>query len=189
MNHNLLTSLAYYSPQFAGLTQKVKSGLMRSMWREDGRKHIWTLIGNAFTDIRDNHTDSIRLDKLLAIIIPVVPIIPASSYLHKMGWELTTDAAGETQLTRSPTFNRAALLAEYPEQTNKSVEELVNHCYASGLVRPGSRIRQPNAQGNMVTMPFATAPTVGGPVQTPAATITDDRVFDVSCSQTVKRLF
>ena len=27
-----------------------------------------------------------------------------------------------------------ALLAEFPEQTNKSVEELVNHCYASGQI-------------------------------------------------------
>ena len=102
---------------------------MGSMWRDDGRKHIWTLIGNAFTDIRDNHTDSVRLDKFLAIIIPAVPIIPADGYLHKMGWELTADAAGAVQLMRSPTYNRAALLAAYPEQTNKSVEELVNHCY------------------------------------------------------------
>jgi Mating-type protein MAT alpha 1 HMG-box len=171
---------AYYSPQLAGLTQKVKSGLIRSMWRDDGRKHIWTLIGNAFTDIRDNHTDVVRLDSFLAVIIPEVPIIPASIYLHKMGWQLTTDAAGEAQLKRSFTFDRAALLAEYPEQTNKSVEELVNHCYSGGLVRPACRIRRSNAQGNMVTLPFAAAPTVGGPVQTSAATIMDDHTFDVS---------
>ena len=155
------------------------------MWHLDGRKHIWTLIASAFTDIRDNHTDPPSLEKFLAIIITVIPIIPASHYLHKMGWELTKDAEGEVQVKRSPTFDRDAVFAEFPDQTNKSVEELVNHCYTYGLVRPSSRIRQPNAQGNIVTLPFATAPRVGRPVQTPAATITDDQVFDVSPTSSI----
>ena len=64
-------------------------------------------------DIRDNHTDSVRIDRFLAIIIPVVPIIPANSYIHKMGWELTTDASGEVQLSSSVLLPSIELLSHF----------------------------------------------------------------------------
>jgi Mating-type protein MAT alpha 1 HMG-box len=139
------------------------------MWSDDGMKHIWTLVGNAYTDIRDNHTDSVLLHKFLVTITPQLPIIPANNYLRKMGWQLTTVPNGEVQLVRCASFDRSCLLSEYPQQTNKSVEELVQHCYRSGLVRESSRIHQNNAQVNMVTLPFATTPQTGGPLHPLAA--------------------
>ena len=61
-------------------------------------------------DIRDNHTEDVALHELLEVTVPQVPIIFAHSYLQKMGSRLTTEATGESQLTRSPTFIRDALL-------------------------------------------------------------------------------
>ena len=42
----------------------------------------------------------------------------ACVYIVKMGWEFTTDEAGEKTLMRRTTFNTDALDAEYPAQGN-----------------------------------------------------------------------
>lgn len=173
-NPKLRHPLAYYSPQLAGMTQKIKSGLMQRMWNAEPNKHIWHLVAKAYTDVRDNHTDHTALDKFLAVVTPALPVVPSHSYLADMGWEVTT-LAGEHTIARSSGFDAEAHAAKYPAQTILSANDLVKLCYQAGLIRSSSRITR-RAQGNLVSMPFAATPK--GAVN--RRTKPDDRIFDVS---------
>ena len=170
----LTLNAAYYSPKLSGLTQKVKSGLMQRMWSGETRKNLWTLLAKAYTDLRDNHQEPVPLDKFLAIAVTQVPVIPACAYLVRMGWELSTDEAGEKTLMRAANFDAAALNAEYPAQTNNSVLDLINHCYKVGLLQRSARV------GRKAAVTFATAPATTVSAQKPPAASRDVRVFDVS---------
>ncbi|OAG34384.1 hypothetical protein AYO21_11470 [Fonsecaea monophora] len=132
---------AYYSPVFKGATQKVKSGFIRTMWGEDKKRSMWTLLGKAYSDLRDHHMEAITVDRFLAVAVPLLPIVPIDLYLTKMGWILTVDASGESVLMRSAKFNPELLAAEYPHHTNLSEQDIVEHCYRRGLVDRGRRQR------------------------------------------------
>lgn len=51
----LTCALAYYSPILSGLTQKAKSGIVRQMWAEEPRKQLFTLLGQAYSELRDSN--------------------------------------------------------------------------------------------------------------------------------------
>ncbi|KAI1612724.1 mating-type protein MAT alpha 1-domain-containing protein [Exophiala viscosa] len=134
-----ITYRTYYSPIFKGLPQKQKSGLMRQMWGQESKHSIWALLGSAYSDLRDHHQETLPVDKFLSIAIPLLPIIPADKYLSKMGWTLSSEAAGEPVLFRNPAFNADILAAEYPPQTNLSLEDIVGQCYDQGLLPRANR--------------------------------------------------
>ncbi|KIV83119.1 hypothetical protein PV11_05172 [Exophiala sideris] len=152
----------YYSPLFKGLPQKQKSGLMREMWCAEAKKTMWTLLGGAYSDLRDHHQETFPVDKFLSIAVPLLPIVPADKYLSKMGWTLSSDAAGEPVLFRNPAFNADILAAEYAPRTNLSLEDIVEHCYNQGLM-PRDERRNPmevlrenlRAEGLMDALPPA----------------------------------
>ncbi|RMD44179.1 hypothetical protein DV735_g1008, partial [Chaetothyriales sp. CBS 134920] len=162
---------SYYSPQLSGMTQKVKSGIMQSLWSAETRKNLWAILAKAYTDIRDNHQEHVSLDKFLLATVHEIPVIPAPVYLAKMGWELTMDAYGEKIIRRADSFDINALNAEYPIDTNVSVVDLVNHCYKAHLVHRSTRVGRTAA----VTFAAAAATTAA---QTQSTVARDDRIFD-----------
>ncbi|ETN43367.1 uncharacterized protein HMPREF1541_02526 [Cyphellophora europaea CBS 101466] len=163
-----------YSPQLPGLTQKVKSGLLREMWAAEPRKPLFSVLAQAYTDIRDNHLELVPLDKFLAATAHQLPVVPAAEYLLKMGWELTIVATDQATIIRSTTFNAGAVNSEYPAYTDKSSVDLVNHCYDSGVLQRSSRLVQRTRAGaNVMAMPIAAAPAPAAPAQ-PQVTAFDD---------------
>ncbi|EXJ81902.1 hypothetical protein A1O1_07969 [Capronia coronata CBS 617.96] len=141
--NGFMTFRSYYSTLFAGLTQKDKSGLIRVMWGADLKKPMWTLLGYAYSDLRDHHDESLAIDKFLAATVPLLPIVPADQYLSKMGWELTKNNAGELTLARNNTFGADNLYAEYPARTSMSMADIINHCYEGGLLNRNIRRATP----------------------------------------------
>lgn len=161
-----LTSLpAYYSPLFKGIPQKQKSGLMREMWGAENKQAMWALLGSAYSDLRDHHQETLPVDKFLSIAVPLLPIVPADKYLLKMGWTLSSDAAGEPILFRDPAFNADILGAEYPPLTNLSLEDIVEHCYNHGLMPRDNRqdpmevLRENLVADGLMDAPPSAAPT------------------------------
>jgi hypothetical protein len=115
------------------------------------------------------------MDKFLALAVPLLPLIPADSYLAKMGWQLTTNSEGETELSRDPNFNAELLSAEYPSRTNLSARDISNHCYRLGLANRAHRRRKPTlrelmARERMNNTPGQTPPPACGGTLTLAVT-------------------
>lgn len=138
----------------------MKSGLLREMWAAEPRKRLFSVLAEAYTDLRDNHLEVVQLDKFLAVTASQLPVIPASQYLHKMGWVLTVLATDQANIFRSATFNASAVDSEYPTHTDKSSIDLVNHCYDSGLIQRSSRLApRLRARANVMAMPIAPATT------------------------------
>ncbi|KIV97489.1 hypothetical protein PV10_01239 [Exophiala mesophila] len=123
---------SYYGSVFKG-KQMDKSGLLREMWAKEPRRNLFGLLGKAFSDLRDGHSESVSLEKFLETTIPLLPVVPADQYLVKMGWTVTTNE-GKDAIRRVDGFDAAATNLEFPPQTNVSVHELVEHCYKQGLV-------------------------------------------------------
>jgi hypothetical protein len=175
---NIDQNAAFYAQVFPGLTQKVKSGLLRSMWAGETRKIFFALLAQAYTNLRDNHAAVVQLDKFLAAVTGQLPVVPANQYLRKMGWEVVKGADGELSLMRSTSFDAGAVEAEYPSSTNVSAQDLVNTCYDSGLVPRSSRVDpKMRSRTNVMAMPIAPAPTTQAPVQPQVSAFED---FDVS---------
>lgn len=139
---------------------------------------MFSVLAEAYTDIRDNHLELVQLDKFLAAAVHQLPLVPADEYLLKMGWELTIVATDQASITRSSTYNANAVNSEYPVQTDKSSVELVNHCYESGLIPRSSRlVTRTGARANVMAMPIAAAPAPAAPAQSQVTAFDD---FDVS---------
>jgi hypothetical protein len=129
------------------------------MWAAETRKRLSSVLAEAYTDIRDNHSEPVQLDKFLAITAPQLPVVPANDYLAKMGWMLTRISTDEATITRSDAFNADVVDAEYPSHTNKSSLDLVNFCYESGLVQRSTRLAtRSKVRANVMAMPIAAAP-------------------------------
>jgi hypothetical protein len=146
----------YYQSRISQETQGDRSRLLAELWRTEGRKSIWRLLGNAWSDVRDNHTGSTDKYEFFDTVIPILPIIPADSYLQERGMELVKDDKGKLQFKTPPTAYSPSLRKKYPEETSHSAEDLVNHCYAAGLLQPSSRFRK--AGKNSILNPFVVAP-------------------------------
>ncbi|KAL2433875.1 hypothetical protein ABEF95_011682 [Exophiala dermatitidis] len=164
-----ITYRTYYSPLFKGLTQKEKSGLLRVMWGAELQKPMWTLLGLAYSDLRDYHDEHLPVDAFLAATVPLLPIVPAEEYFAKMGWENATNSAGELTLTRSAWFDTATFYAQYPPRTDLSFADIVNHCYDQGIMkrdtrratprlRPGHQAQAPAANNNVAAPSTNTNP-------------------------------
>ncbi|KIW87205.1 uncharacterized protein Z519_12107 [Cladophialophora bantiana CBS 173.52] len=160
---------AYYSPVFKGATQKSKSGWMKTLWEAEKKRAMWGLLGQAYSDMRDHHTESIAVDKFLAIAVPLLPIIPVDEYLNKMGWIFAVDSSGESVLVRSQEFNEAALDAEYPPVCRLSLRDIVEHCYRQGLVERRRRqrtrqhpLRDALVREGLMTLQAAASAAAGG---------------------------
>ena len=131
-----------------------KSGLVSTIWEAETKRGMWALLGEAYSDMRDHHTVAIRLEEFLALAVPLLRLIPAALYLVKMGWMLTNNSAGETELSRDPNFSADLLQAEYPARTGLSAADIVNHCYQKGLANRAHRqrklsLREINARARM----------------------------------------
>jgi hypothetical protein len=178
----LIWSLAYYSSQLPGLPQKIKSGLIRSLWQQDQWKHFWAIAAKAYSELRDNHIGQFTLKAFLKNVTGLLGVISADEYLAAMGWTLVTDTEGQVHLVNSKT---AIPKHNVPGLTsNLSVRDVVENCYSIGLVSRGTRsARGSNNGGNLVTMAFATTPNSNmGPGKTLSVQnsrqVADTRVFD-----------
>lgn len=134
-NHPFLIQSAYntagfYSASFPDLSQKVKSGLLRLLWRSDPLKAKWAILAKAYSIIRDKHIGQVTLESFLALNGPFVGIFSPSSYIQTMGLQLVADENKQLSLvkTTNPTFNQADLT------TNLSVDDVVRNCYQAGYV-------------------------------------------------------
>lgn len=140
-----------------------KSGLLRQMWATESRRNLFGLLGKAYSDLRDNHTESISLEKFLQTVTPLLPVVPANQYLVKMGWSVTVNE-GKTAIRPVDGFDATATNLEFPPQTNLSVGELVKHCYEQGLLdRRNRQLPTKTAQSaplkaSTYDIAFATAP-------------------------------
>jgi hypothetical protein len=147
------------------LTQKTKSGLIRSLWEQDHWKHFWAIAAKAYSELRDNHMGQITLESFLKNVTGLLGVIPADQYLETMGWTLATDTKEQVHLVKT---NSTAEKHNVPLTSNLSVRDIVNHCYQIGLLtRPERPARQNNTVSTM-TMSFAAAPNVAntGPAKT-----------------------
>ena len=151
----LTPPVAYYSPQLPGLTQKTKSGLIRTLWEQDQWKHFWTIAAKAYSELRDNHIGQITLEGFLKHTTGLLGVIPAGQYLNIMGWDLVTDTTGNVNLIK---MNASAQKQNVPLTTNLSVRDIVEHCYEIGLVSRSARSARGNNRGNGMVMAFAAAP-------------------------------
>ncbi len=106
------------------------------MWGAENKHALWALLGSAYSDLRDHHEETLSVEKFLSITAPLLPIIPAEKYLSKMGWILSSDCE---ELHRDAAFNADVLAAEYPTGTNRSVADIVDHCYNHGLMDRDTR--------------------------------------------------
>ena len=149
-----LTKAAYYSPMFAGLTQKIKSGLIRQLWTNDKWKHFWSIEAKAYSDIRDAHINKMSLDRFLAETVGLLGVIPASEYLSIMGWKLVIDEPTEYRLVK---ISPASTMQNTPLSTNLSAADIVTHCYDIGLVERQAQPRI-DAAAARVAMAFAANP-------------------------------
>lgn len=159
------------------------------MWAAEPRKRLFSVLAEAYTDIRDNHLETVPLDKFLAVTAQELPVVPADEYLLKMGWVLTILSTDQGNITRSATFSADDVDSAYPAHTNKSSIDLVNHCYDSGMLLRSSRLLPTTrARANVMAMPIAAAapapattapltPAPAAPVQSQVSAFDD---FDVS---------
>ena len=163
------------------MTQKTKSGLIRSLWDQDQWKHFWAIAAKAYSELRDNHASGqITLENFLKNATGLLGVIPADQYLDTMGWSLVTDTEGEVHFvkTGAPQTHSA------PLTSNLSVCDVVEHCYQIGLLpRPIRRVRG-NQLGESVAMSFAAAPNSphNGPGRASSSQRADERVFGDSVS-------
>ena len=139
------------------LTQKEKSGIVQKMWTKEPRKHLFTLLGQVYSEMRDSDpnagADKDFLKKFLQAAVSLLPIIPAEDYLDAMGWVRGVSQDGDATLERIETMSS---LLDISMSTNCSARDIISHCYATGLF-PSSTITSPgrNAGGAMA---FAAAP-------------------------------
>jgi hypothetical protein len=135
------------------LTQKTKSGLVRSLWEQDHWKHFWAIAAKAYSELRDNHLGQITLESFLKNVTGLLGVIPADQYLATMGWALVDDGAGQVHLVKNiPTAEKQNV----PLTSNLSVHDIVNHCYQIGLlVRPDRSARRDTTAMSFAAFPNA----------------------------------
>jgi hypothetical protein len=156
------------------LTQKTKSGLIRSLWEQDHWKHFWAIAAKAYSELRDNHMGQITLESFLKNVTGLLGVIPADQYLATMGWTLVDDSDGEVHLVKSVSVVEKQ---NVPLTSNLSVRDVVNHCYQIGLlVRPDRSFRRRN-DGDIATMSFLAFPNAAktSPTKTQPQSYHDNR--------------
>ena len=137
------------------MTQKTKSGLVRTLWEQDHWKHFWAIAAKAYSELRDNHMGQITLESFLKNVTGLLGVIPADQYFATMGWTLAADSNEQVHLVKN---SSAAEKQNVPLTSNLSVRDIVNHCYQIGLlVRPERPARRGN-NGDAMTMSFAASP-------------------------------
>lgn len=135
--------------------------MVRKLWAEEPRKQLFTLVGQAYSELRDNDItaglDKEFFKKFIPIIVAALPIIPADKYLDAMGWTRHVDHDGLATLERSGT---AGSVPNESMRTNWSVADIVEYCYKIGLVaRPVRGLSRPR-RAAAGAISFATAPTM-----------------------------
>jgi hypothetical protein len=150
----LIQPTAYYSSQLPGLTQKAKSGLVRTLWEQDHWKHFWAIAAKACSELRDNHMGQITLESFLKNVTGLLGVIPVDQYLAIMGWTLAADSDGVRLVKNSS----AAEKQNVPLTSNLSVRDLVNHCYQIGLLARPEQSARRGKNGDAMTMSFAAFP-------------------------------
>lgn len=131
------------------------------MWAEEPRKQLFTLLGQAYSELRDSNAvaglDKDFLKKFLPATVAVLPIIPADDYLDTMGWVRHFSHDGEATLERTGSVTS---IPDASMRTNLSVADIIDYCYKTGVVpRPSNTTVTPsrNAGG---AMSFAAAPSM-----------------------------
>ncbi|PGG98886.1 hypothetical protein AJ79_08762 [Helicocarpus griseus UAMH5409] len=122
---------SFYSTAFPGLSQKIKSGVLRLLWTSDPFKAKWAILARAYSIIRDSHFDQVELESFLALIVPLIGIIAPSDYLRVMGLQLVVDMDKQFSITKT---DHNIELTQEDLTTNLSVDDIVAHCYQSGYV-------------------------------------------------------
>lgn len=133
--------------------------MIQKMWSQEPRKPFFTLLGQAYSEIRDSNpiagTEKDFLKKFLRAAVSLLPIIPAEDYLDAMGWVRGVNQDGEVSVQRSEIRSS---LPDISVSTNCSVRDIIDHCYATGLLprpAPSAASLGRNAGGAMA---FAAAP-------------------------------
>lgn len=132
------------------------------MWAEEPRKQLFTLLGQAYSELRDSNAatglNKDFLKNFLPATVAVLPIIPADHYLDTMGWVRRTSPDGEATLERSGSVVSAP---DASMRTNLSVADIIDYCYKTGIVTRSSDVisgaGHKNAGG---AMSFAAAPSM-----------------------------
>ncbi|KAI5295688.1 hypothetical protein KEM52_000536 [Ascosphaera acerosa] len=143
---------SYYSSIFPNLSQKVKSGLLREIWKSDPFKAKWTILAKAYSRLRDSHTDQVSLDSFLLLSGPLIGIIPPDDYLKTMGLRLSKGRENRYSMSVHQTDDS---LSQSELTTNLSVDDIVAYCYDSGYVSG----RAPQAETDMHKIGVAMAVT------------------------------
>lgn len=70
-------------------TQKVKSTILTTLWKQDPFAAKWSILAKGYSILRGNRDKKeVSLDIYLAHCAPLIGIIPPDIYLGVMGWEL-----------------------------------------------------------------------------------------------------
>ena len=133
--------------------------MVKQLWAEEPRKQLFTLVGQAYSELRDNDLtaglDKDFFKKYIPIVVAALPIIPAEKYLDAMGWTRHVDHEGLATLERSGT---AGSVPNESMRTNWSVADIVEYCYKIGLVARPVRLSSRSRRTTAGAIAFATAP-------------------------------
>lgn len=146
--------LGFYSVLFPELTQKARSGILKFLWQNDPFKAKWAILAKAYSIIRDDHEGEVTLDQFLTLNIDFIRILEPTRYLEAMGWELNIDDQQQYTMARV----NVVTTADAEIATNYSVDDVVKHCYDSGLVVEAHRTHNERSNGNGAVMAFAAQP-------------------------------
>nr|BAJ60630.1 alpha domain protein [Trichophyton simii] len=122
---------SFYSAAFPDLSQKVKSGLLRLLWRSDPFKAKWAIVAKAYSVIRDKHIGQVTLESFLALIGPFIGLVSVANYLDTMGLQVVSTEDKQFSLIKA---NPNAHINPMDLTTNLSVDDVVHYCYQIGYV-------------------------------------------------------
>ncbi|KAF2674961.1 hypothetical protein BT63DRAFT_420214 [Microthyrium microscopicum] len=159
---------AYYSTMFDRQQQKMISGYLHRMWKDDMHKAKWALIAKAYSTIRDQAGKvNAPLNDFLEFVCPLIIVPTPETYMLRMGYELDDKGV----LTRI--FNPPAVMFDL--STSWSSEELVFAAESEGFGTPQYAIAPANVANsltprtgtatpnhNSATMTMAVNPTTFG---------------------------
>ncbi|KAF3482311.1 alpha-box mating type protein [Arthroderma uncinatum] len=135
---------SFYSAAFPDLSQKVKSGLLRTLWGSDPFKAKWAIVAKAYSVIRDKHIGQVTLESFLTLIVPFIGIVSVANYLNAMGLQVVSTEDKQFSLLKT---NPNAHINPIDLTTNLSVDDVVHYCYQAGYV---SGVHLENTAGNQV---------------------------------------
>ncbi|KAF2105211.1 MAT1-1-1 mating-type protein [Lophiotrema nucula] len=111
------------------------SGPLGLMWGREANKPLWSLLGKAWSIIRDQiGEEKASRDQFFRIICPYLNIPSPETYLDRHGWKFDTDDEGAPRLTRESTPTPESLDVGIAA-TTLSVEDIIQYCQSMGYAQ------------------------------------------------------